>query len=966
MQESPNIIPLGEPGPAWLAQWRECAEKQASADLRSWMLTAAADASSSALHTVFRFSPYLSRLLIQHPDILKQCATLGADATAQSEMTRLRAQAAATDDQAAFMRLLRLAKGRMALLAACADIAGWWSLPQVTQCLSEFADLCVELSLTLLLISAHRRGDIILPIPEHPLQASGIIILGMGKLGAYELNYSSDIDLIIFYEKERIAYPGRLSEQKFMNRLSHDLVMLLQERTKDGYVFRTDLRLRPDPASTPPAVTVTAALYYYESVGQNWERAAMIKARQITGDREAGQEFMRQLIPFMWRRHLDFAAINDIHSIKRQMDHRLGAEISVPGHNIKLGLGGIREIEFYVQVHQLIWGGREPALRLRGTCETLNRLCELGLIDENKRRSLTEAYVFLRTLEHRLQMVEDQQTHSLPEQESGILHIARFMGFDDIASFGDLLTSHLHAVHTIFASSFRTADTLGDEGNLVFTGTNHDPGTISTLTRLGYKHPEAVSDTVMGWHHGSRRCTRTKRARELLTELMPALLKHLAETANPDAAFIKFDEFLRHLPAGVQLFSLFTANTGLLKLIADIMGSAPMLAETLSRHPDLIEGVLYAGFYDPLPDKPSLSTQLERMLEVAAHLEEKLDMLRRFKNEKQFQAGVQLLRGMITAEASGPFLSDLADVILAHTLAIVQEEFSRTYGRIEGSRFCILALGKLGSREVTFGSDLDLVFIYDVPDFDRLSDGEKPYSASVYYNRFSQRLLSAITSLSKEGLLYEVDTRLRPSGKQGLLAVSFQAMRHYFTELAWTFEFMALTKGRVCVGDASLIPEVDRFIQSVLSTPRDAQKLAADAQDMRERTAKEFPAANHWDIKYARGGLMDVDFIAQFLLLRHAAQQPKLLKRSSADILEAAQALGLLPDNSLANDNRFLVQLFNMLRLSAPGDFNPDTALPGLKTLLAKTLHCETFTQLEDQLRTVESRVEKAYKQWIA
>ncbi len=910
-------------------------------------------------------SPYLSHLLTAHPGILPQVCNDGVAAPYAELMESL---SICNLDETAdmLMQRLRVAKGKLALMVALADIAELWKLEEVTGALSAFADRAVALSIDTLLRIAHQRGEILLRDLGLPSQDSGIVVLGMGKLGAGELNYSSDIDLIIFYEPGKIGYKGRHSEQRFMNKLAQELVHVMQERTKDGYVFRTDLRLRPDPASTPPAITIDAAASYYESVGQNWERAAMIKARAIAGDIPAGELFMKNLTPFMWRRSLDFASINDIHSIKRQMDTRQGKDMQMRGHNIKLGMGGIREIEFYVQIHQLIWGGREPTLRARPTCETLMQLAALGRITQDIADALKEAYGFLRKLEHRLQMVADEQTHTLPESDAVIASISAFMGFASVADFEHTLLGYLHRVHDVYASSFKGAEKLGDVGNLVFTGVSHDPDTLETLRKFGYASPETVSEIVMGWHHGSCRATRTKRARELLTELMPALIKRLAETANPDAAFLKFNEFLRNLPAGVQLFSLFQANPQLLGLIADILGSAPSLAERLSKSPSLLDAVISPDFYAALPPVELLLLQLRDAVSLDRDFEEHMDGLRRFRNEKQFHAGVHLLKGLVTAHESGAFLANLADLMVEETLRAVTEEFKRSYGTIAGSHFAVIALGKLGSREMTFSSDIDLVFIYEVPDFEHWSDGEKSFTASVYFNRFAQRFLHALTFLGNDGRLYEVDTRLRPSGKQGLLAVSVRALDHYFTELAWTFEYMAFTKARVVCANSTLGEKLSAFICEQVRKPRDAAKLKTDVCDMRERMEAEFGTKNPWHIKYVRGGLVDLDFIAQYLLLLHAPSTPGAQPGSTRQTIVWLRQNGLLAsdiaDSLLAADH-FLGQIFNMLRLCTDSDFDDRTTPPGLKKLLCQAVGSPDFETLTTQLITIEQDV---YRHYIA
>jgi glutamate-ammonia-ligase adenylyltransferase len=919
-----------------------------------------ADAAASAE----AHSPFLSRLLLQHPQVLADLKQSNADEAYAGFTASLSKLADKELEREELIRELRVAKGKLALMVALLDISGTWQLEQVTAALSDFAQSCLNITIDNIIAGAAKRGE----ITHARSEGSGLITLGMGKLGGRELNYSSDIDLILFYEPGRLGYKGRHNEQHFMNKLAHELLLFMHERTADGYVFRTDLRLRPDPSSTPPVVNVNAGYNYYESVGQNWERAAMIKARPIAGDMEAGEKFLKSLTPFMWRRNLDFAAINDIHSIKRQMDSRQNKNISIKGHNIKLGLGGIREIEFFAQIHQLIWGGREPSLRLRGTCDTLAVLTEMGLISAQKNATLQTAYRFFRTLEHRIQMVADEQTHSLPGDDAKLNNIAGFMGYGSVENFSADLLEHLYAVHDIYASSFRSAEGLGNTGNLVFTGVSNDAETLKTLRDMGYTQPEAVSETIMGWHHGSCRATRTKRARELLTEMMPALLKRLSETANPDTAFLKFNEFLKNLPASIQLFSLFQMNPHLLGLISDIMGSAPTLASTLSHTPELLDAVLYEDFYGSLPSFAHLEAQLQEKLERVEYFEDYMDNLRQFRNEKQFQAGVQFLKHMIDASQAGNFLSALAQCMVKESLKAVLAEFEKTYGTIPESRFAIIALGKLGSREMTFSSDIDLVFVYDAPDFEAFSSGEKSFTAGVYYNRLVQRLLNAISGMGRDGRLYEVDTRLRPSGKQGPLAVSRQALDNYFSEQAWTFEYMAFTKARAIAGDESLIGEMESFIGRQISKSRDFAKLKHDVADMRSRIEKEHEATNPWNIKYVRGGLIDIDFIAQYLILRHAPGLTEVKSGGARDIftlLKQSGCLGFEEAEELLAANRFLEQLFNMLRLCSGHRFDENTAPEGLKKLLVESVGEKDFEQLNNRLLQVEKTVYEYYKSII-
>lgn len=954
---------------SWSDDWQNLKIADENCALKTWHQSALYNGKlKKLLQQVVNNSPYLAKLAIKFPDIVFAYDEHGADKAWELLNQDIRQNISTCSATAPLMKELRNYKSRAALLIALADVSNDWTLAQITLHLSHIAEFATEAALCFLLKSTHTRGEITLPYTETPTLESGIIVLGMGKLGAYELNYSSDIDLIVFFEKDRLKYKGKQSEQKFMSRLAQDLVNILHERTADGYVFRTDLRLRPDPASTPLAVSVDAGMAYYEGVGQNWERAAMIKARPIAGDIVAGEKLLKQLVPFVWRKNLDFATIQDILSIKRQISHKIGTDIKIAKHNIKLGHGGIREIEFFIQLHQLIWGGRQPDLRSQATLETLQMLVKLNHVTEETAAFLQESYVYLRTLEHRLQMVDDQQTHSMPESDEDIGRIADFMGSENIDTFKAHLGSLLLKVHEIFVTSFNSEGLAADEGNLVFTGTNHDPATLETLRSMGFRYPETVSETVMGWHHGSRRCTRTKRSRQILTELMPTILEALSDTANPDNAFLKFDAFLTDLPAGIQLFSLFSSNPHLLTLIASILGSAPALSNTLSRRPELLELVLFGDFYQALPTRSMLSEQLNELLKYEDYYDTQMEILRQFKHEKQFQAGVQMLQHFATTEQVAQYLSDLADILVECALALTKVEFVRQYGEIESAEFCIIALGKLGSSELTFNSDIDLLFVYDVPEFETLSDGQHAHSPSVYFNRFAQRLLNAFGATGMNGQLYEVDTRLRPSGKQGLLAVSKQAFVHYFDELAWTFERMALVKARVVAGDAKLVNKLTKRIQSILSCERNEVHLKQDVADMRKRIEQEFPPNDMWDIKHTAGGLMDIDFIAQTLVLTCSHKHPELLTRSSGKIFEAAATLNLMSKESLQTlieANRFLTRLQHIFRLTSEESYTLENPPEGLAELLVYFMGSKDYNELRARISTIELEVRNTYIHFI-
>ena len=953
-------------------RWREEAAK-GGPELAAWAEAFAADPTGAALiDAVCGNSPYLGQSLTRELPFVRRALEEGFDATFPALMAELDRDFAAERDMDRLMTGLRIAKRRAALLIGLADITGSWTLEQVTGALSDTAETGLRLAANHLLRRAAEAGTLTLPDPERPWEGSGLIVLGMGKLGARELNYSSDIDLIVLYDDAvvKTAQPDNLA--RTFIRLARDLVRIMDERTRDGYVFRTDLRLRPDPGATPLAVSVTAAEIYYGSVGQNWERAAMIKARPVAGDMEAGKAFMRFLEPFVWRRHLDFAAIQDIHSIKRQINaHKGHREVTVNGHDIKVGRGGIREIEFFAQTQQLIYGGRDIRVRPSPTITAIQALCEVGRVVPAAVEELSAAYRFLRRVEHRIQMTEDRQTHQVPGDDPGVAQLAAFLGYDNVDDFRAELLAQLGQVEDRYAELFEEAPSLSSgAGNLVFTGTDDDPGTLKNLGEMGFQDASRVISVVASWHRGRYRATRSGRARELLTELVPGLLEALAKTPQPDAALMNFDAFLSKLPAGVGLFSLFYSNPALLSLVAEIMGTAPRLAEALSRNPSLLDAVLSQDFFDALPDQEGLAPEYARVIGAARDFEDALALARRWTNDQRFRAGVHMLRNITDGDRCGPFLASLADVVVPDLAQRVEEEFARRHGTVPGSDWVIVAMGKLGSRQLTLTSDIDLIVVYDAPAGTAMSDGAKPLSAGEYYIKLTQRLTNAITAPMGDGRLYEVDMRLRPSGNAGPLATSLHSFVKYQAEGAWTWEHMALTRARVLGERTAFAKRVEAAVCDALLRPRDPDKLLWDVADMRRRIDKEFGTDNPWNVKYARGGLIDIEFIAQYLQLRHASAQPSILSIDTAGALRnAAQAGVLAPEvaDDLIDALKLWRRVQGFLRLTTEGVLDPrqvsETMFAGLaRTAFPGEEPPVDFAALDTKIRAVAARAHAHFR----
>ncbi len=875
------------------------------------------------------------------------------------------------DHEAALMRTLRLAKRESALLIALADIGGVWDVVETTEALTRFADAAVGEALAFLLRQNALSGRLALDLDAPDLQAGcGLVVLALGKLGARELNYSSDIDLIVLYDQAAAAIPDGVEPAPLLVRITKALARLLQERTSDGYVHRVDLRLRPDPASTPAALSTVSAYAYYETVGQNWERAALIKARPAAGDLELGRRFLADLAPFIWRKYFDYAAIADIHAMKRQIHAVRGHErVVVPGHDVKLGRGGIREVEFFVQTQQLIFGGRRPKMRGSRTLDMLSELAAEKWVTAEAVKELTAAYLFLRTIEHRLQMVADEQTQRLPFERAELSRFARFCGYDRLESFTKALTFHLTQVEKHYARLFESAPTLSAAaGNLVFTGVADDPETLATLSRLGFQHPEAAAETIRGWHFGRRPAVRSARAREVLTELTPALLEAFAGSGDADAALAAFDGAMARMNAAVELLSILRSNDDVRELFGDVLGSAPRLAQVVATRPHVLDAAIDPGRTTDFEDsfnEEATRRRAETYVEQARSTEDALDRARDFAAEEMFLIGLHLLSGRLDPDRAGQAYSALAQALVGTMLKQVEAAFAADHGNVRGGRVAVLAMGKLGSREMTAASDLDLILIYDFPADADESDGPKPLGPVVYYTRLTQRLLAALTAPTRRGSLYEVDMRLRPSGRKGPLATQFSAFALYQRNEAETWEHMALTRARVIAGDTGLAADVARAIRDTLTRKRDPAAVAHEVAKMRALIAKEKGDRDAWDLKLVRGGLMDIEFVAQFLSLAFAHSKPEILDVSTRKAIDKAGRAGLLPAahvETLVEAHRLYTDATQFMRLAIAGPFDPQTAASGVKRRIAASAGFPDFEAFVAALDEARKRVRETYE----
>jgi glutamate-ammonia-ligase adenylyltransferase len=926
-------------------------------------------------------SPYLTELALREPDAIRRLVTDGPQAAFAAGLLPLSqiSPAAKRPDIAA---VLRQAKRTGALIIAIADIGDVWGLETVTGTLSELAEATLRLAIRHLLRSAHEAGDIRLQDHNRPDLNCGFVALAMGKLGAAELNYSSDIDLILMYDGTASAFAaGRAASSvgSFTSRLARDLITLMEGRDANGYVFRTDLRLRPDPASTPPAISFHAALTYYESVGQNWERAAMIKARPVAGDLGLGHRFLEAIRPFVWRRGLDFAAVADIHAMKRRIDEVKKTALSqaddpvvqIAGHNVKLGEGGIREIEFLVQTLQMVWGGRDPSLRVRPTLLAMARLVQAGHLEARARLQLEASYRFLRRVEHRLQMVNDRQTHTLPETPEQMNRIARFMGYAETTAFALDVLRHAEVVRSNYRAVFEFVPeppgggTIGHE--LDFRGDDSEPAsTVTALVALGYREPRRIVTAVRRWLSGRVRALRSSRARDLMTTMVPSILATLGRQPNPDEAFSRFDRFVSALPTGVQPMSLFQRNPVLLDRIAAVLGAAPMLAEHLARNPSALDGLLETE------ENVDARRMLRARISAATTLEDAIRIVQRSVKERDFFLSVATLEGRLDADASGLQRTALADAAVSLLVPGVLTDFSTRFGRVPGGTLAVVAMGKAGGREMMAGSDLDLMFVYDHPADSTESRGARVLPASQWFIRAVQTCIAALTAPGPEGQMYALDMRLRPSGNKGPIAVSLDGFRRYHEADAWTWERMALTRARVVAGPPGLRHRVNKAIEAAICRPAAPAVIRRDATSMRERMARELRPHGPWDVKLRPGGLIDIEFFAQVLQLIHAQDAGFRRSQTTRVALRRLGAAGAItkPDVAvLVQAERLWRTIQGMLRMTVgqveSAVLPHATALPLLEAAAAAGVAADDIDGLLRSTEEIALRVRALFERYV-
>lgn len=842
-------------------------------------------------------SPFLSFLLDSFPKL--------AAALADGEVEAALAAARAEGDAAEVMTAVRRERSTTALALGLGDLAGALDLEGVVRPLSELADRQLERALAAAM--AERTPD---------AAAQGFAIVALGKLGGRELNYSSDLDLLFLYDPETIPRRAREEAEQAALRIGQRVVEILQKRTEAGYAFRIDLRLRPSPEVTPIVLPVDGAISYYESAALPWERAAFIRARLAAGDPALGRYFLDAIHPFIWRRSLDFGAIGEITAISRRIrDHYAQGQAFGPGWDLKRGRGGIREIEFYVQIHQLIHGGREPELRAASTIEAVTALERAGRVGAADAAALREAYRLFRTIEHRLQMVDDRQTHSLPANADALDNVARLHGLADGQALLALLRPHVARIAALY-------DTLVDEEQVRLP---EDPaGLEAALKAAGFADPAAARARIDAWRSGRIRSLRSAAALGAFEAMLPVLVEALARAPDAIAAMHRFEDLIQGLPTGVNFYRLLEARPGLTEHLAAILSHAPALAEQLGRRPELLDGLIDASALQPARAVPDLVKRFARADRRGEDYESVLSRVRRRVNETRFALGAQIVLGAGDPIEVGRGYARVAEAAIQVLADATIAEFAKAHGRVPGCRLVILGLGRLGGAALTHASDLDLIYLFS-GDYEAESDGEKPLRASDYFNRLAPRISAALSVPTAAGRLYEVDTRLRPSGADGLLAISLDTFARYQREKAWTFEHMALTRARPVYGREEDKAALQAIIDQVLRLPREPVRVAADAQRMRLEIARHKKPRGPFDIKLGPGGLVDLEFAVHTLqLAQHQGLAPRL-----ADAIAGLIEAGLIPAG-IREHHALLARMLVVLRLVAPQGGEPPPASRGL------------------------------------
>ncbi len=978
----------------------------AAAEREELLATLRNPTAAARLLTVLGASPFLTGLLCRRSCFFHDLFTANEIGRAKQEadmLAELRGLIADGASLAELQKGLRNYKCREILRIASRDLCKLADLAEVTGELSALAASTLQRAYEVCdaLLRAEYGAPLIDAAEGAPPIEAEFTIFGMGKFGGRELNFSSDIDLIYFYSSEKgktagIATPwgevkNRIHLHQYFCKLAELVTKAIGEATEDGFVFRVDLRLRPEGDRGEMANSLRGAETYYEGWGQSWERAAMIKARPVAGSIALGERLLKNLEPFVYRKYLDYGMIEDIKLMKQKIDRSLTRERE--GElNLKLGRGGIREVEFFIQALQLINAGKNPALREKNSLGALDNLHREGLIGDEERRILHDAYIFLRSVEHRIQVVQERQTHNLPTRSDELLTLARRSGFADAAAFNHELETHRQGVANIYRDLFYTSEEeireeVRPEIAFMFDAAA-DPDLVKDLLEeKGFKNVEGAYESLRLLRSGPPHAHLTERTRRLLERIAPLLMQEVADSPEPDMALNNLERFLGALRARGTFFALLAENREIIKVLISLFGTSQFLSRIFIQHPEILDSLVSRSYAVSFKEQQELEDDLQSLLAGAADYEEKLDVLRRFRNEEFLRIALNDIHGHTPQGAGTAQLSFLAEACLKQACNIARDELIPRFGlpfckdrqgRDHEAGFAIVGLGKLGGQELNYHSDLDIIFIFEGEGETRPVEGTDPDRFRLqgnpeYFSRLAQRIISVLTLMTREGFVYQIDTRLRPSGNQGPLVTSLAAYERYHETSAQLWERQALAKARVVCGPAQLAERIEDLNRRFVYERPVPAGLREEIYRLRGRMEAEIAkeSKDHFNIKTGRGGMVDVEFLAQYLQILHGGERPALRQcntLATLDKLRDEQILDETDHSSLTNGYKFLRRLENRLRLVHDQSINELSGEKGYLVKLARRLgypdrprrpdeaFLEDYRRITEKIRTVFDR----------
>lgn len=897
-------------------------------------------------------SPFLESCAIADQSFVRDLWENGPDHCVDAIVARLRSLPVDSPEPEV-AHALRRARRRIALAVGLADIAGVWSLRQVTGALSEFARAACSVALRTQLAKLSAEGAFAAG-SEACEEDSGLIVIGMGKLGGRELNYSSDVDLILLYDPDVAPLADRHAAPSQFMRLARRFVDLLAAPTIEGRVFPVDLRLRPDPVSMPLVISTKAALEYYAKRGQTWERAAMIKARPVAGDIAAGKQFLERLESFVWRDSLDFATVQELHETKRRIDaqHR-GGQIGEVGQNLKLGRGGIREIEFFAQAHQLVWGGTDRSLRLIGTCDSLAALAASGRIPDSASAKLSAAYEYLRRVEHRIQMVGDRQTHSLPKRESDYESLARFLGYAGSRAFREALTGHLRSVEDQYESFFELPHEMTVASASSALSGRSRAETEERLGRMGYRDPAAAFAIVERWRTGRHTVARDRRAMELFQSLIPSLVIASCGTEDPDLALRRFDELIDRIPDAHSMLTLFQANLHVLETVAETMVAAPAIGALLTARPSLLESLLDPDSDSSPPDRDALQASLASTLAGVMGFEGRVQQISKWTHESRFRVGARVLFHALDPLDASALFSDIADCSIAALAQCASEEITPSNAPRDSTGIAILATGHYGSRSLNVDSGVEIA-VFDVGDV----QGRSGQTACAFAQRLESTLLGNLRGKPGWRKIYACTT-------EGP-AASYEALHARLHEGVWSGQVPCWPRLVCCTGDGA--ERVSQSMSAALETRRDPAALRAQAAAALKQLRSTSPDSDPQAVAERPGGLVDVAALTHYLKLRHAREHPSVRSAATAgDVLAELGKCGAIPVDlatGLADAWRLMTRI-QTLRCLLDEDKRGAATPERLRPSFAEAAGVDSFGEVAARLDGAAAKVRAALRDFV-